>query len=116
MEIGTSKKEMIERFGLIGEIFCLCAELNEDDDTMDDFKIEWYQFEEELEMDEMFIDIDEEDKNVQFDGIEFIDDMPCVMYVTNVGQSMSCSAIYVETETLRRIIAVLEKYSKVMKS
>lgn len=116
MKLDTSKKEMIERFGLAGEIFCQCAELNEDSDVMDDFKLEWYQIEEETERDEMIIAVDDEDKTVQFDGIEFMDDMPCVMYVTPVGRSVSCPAIYVKTETLRQIIAVIDEYTKAVKS
>lgn len=113
---GLRKEEMVERFKLCGEIFCQCSELEQESDYMDDFRLEWYEINEQLNIGKMHVNIDEEDDNVLFDGIEFTENMPSVMFVSSNGYSQSIAGIYVSTDTLRRIIKVIEDYLKALKS
>ena len=42
--------------------------------------------------------------------------MPSVMFVSSNGYSQSIAGIYVSTDTLRRIIKVIDDYLKALKS
>ena len=60
MELNTTKEDMLERFRLYGEIYCTLAEIEEDDGTMDYFKLKGWEIEELLEEDLPLFDIGEE--------------------------------------------------------
>ena len=116
MELRTTKEEMIERFKLCGEIMCLCASLT-DDDTLEDFCLEWYKIQEQLglpEDKELIIDVDQEDSQVSFDCVCFSDDfMPLVEYQAKYASGVQ--GIWCNTTALETIKCYIERYCKSLK-
>ena len=49
MDLNTTKEDMLERFRLYGEIYCLLADINEDKRSMDGFVLEFWELEDVLE-------------------------------------------------------------------
>lgn len=111
MEIEITKKEMLERFKLYGEIYLLLAPVCEYDD-MDDFRIESYEIIDELDIeDEIFIHDDGEE--VLFTGIEFTEDMLNILYTSESRSGITvCPVIHLETESIRKVKSILERYVK----
>lgn len=111
MEIEITKKEMLERFKLYGEIYLLLAPVCEYDD-MDGFRIESYEIVDELDLeDEIFFQAD--GVEVRFKGVEFTEDMLYILY-TNEDECEEYlhPVIHLETESIRKVKSILEQYVK----
>lgn len=111
MEIEITKKEILERFKLYGEIYLLLAPVCEYD-YMDDFRIESYEIIDELDLkDEIFIHDD--GKEVLFTGIVFTEDMLNILYTSESRSGITvCPVIHLETESIRKVKSILERYVK----
>lgn len=111
MEIEITKKEMLERFKLYGEIYLLLAPVCEYDE-MDGFRIEIEEISDELDLeDEIFFQAD--GVEVRFKGVEFNEDMLYILY-TNEDECEEYlhPVIHLETESIRRVKSILERYVK----
>ena len=97
MDLNTTKEDMLERFKLYGEIYCLLADINEDKRGMDGFVLESWELEDMLE---------DED----------IDEMLLVFYTSNKnGYTYGRPVIQMPTDTIRRLKELLERYVEALK-
>jgi hypothetical protein len=113
MELNTTKQDMLERFRLYGEIYCLLAEIEEDDGTMDYFKLEGWEIEELLEEDLPLFDIGEEKGELR--RIEFENEMIMVFFTEGDGMTYGWQIINYPTDTIRKLKDLLERYVKALK-
>lgn len=113
MELNTTKEEMLERFRLYGEIYCALAEIEEDDGTMDYFKLEGWEIEELLEEDLPLFDIGEEKGELH--RIEFENEMMMVFFTEGDGMTHGWQIINYPTDTIRKLKDLLERYVKALK-
>lgn len=111
MKIEITKKEMLDRFKLYGEIYLLLAPVCEWDD-MDGFRIESYEIVDELDLeDEILFQAD--GVEVRFMGVEFTEEMLYILYTNKDGwEEYSLPVIHLETESIRKVKSILEQYVK----
>lgn len=109
MEIEITKKEMLERFKLYGEIYLLLAPVCEYDD-MDGFRIESYEIIDELGLEDA-VTIQADGDEAMFKGIEFTEDMLNIFYCKDNAE-YSLPVIHLETESIRKVRSILEQYVK----
>ena len=111
MEIAITKKEMLERFKLYGEIYLLLAPICEYDD-MDGFRIESYEIIDELDLEDgIFFYTD--GVEVRFMGVEFTEDMLYILYTNeDECEEYAHPVIHLETESIRKVKSILEQYVK----
>lgn len=113
MELNTTKQDMLERFRLYGEIYCLLAEIEEDDSTMDYFKLEGWEIEEMLEEYLPLFDIGEDKGGLR--RIEFENEMMMVFFTERDGMTYGWQIINYPTDTIRKLKDLLERYVKTLK-
>lgn len=113
MELNTTKQDMLERFKLYGEIYCLLAEIEEDDGTMDYFKLEDWEIEELLEEYLPLFDIGEEKGKLR--RIEFENEMMMVFFTEGDGMTYGWQIINYPTDTIRKLKNLLERYVEALK-
>lgn len=113
MELNTTKQDMLERFKLYGEIYCLLAEIEEDDGTMDYFKLEGWEIEELLEEYLPLFDIGEEKGKLR--RIEFENEMMMVFFTEGDGMTYGWQIINYPTDTIRKLKNLLERYVEALK-
>ena len=113
MELNTTKEDMLERFRLYGEIYCLLAEIEEDDSTMDYFKLKGWEIEELLEEYLPLFDIGEEKGKLR--RIEFENEMMMVFFTEGDGMTYGWQIINYPTDTIRKLKDLLERYVKALK-
>lgn len=101
--------EMMERFRLYGEIFLLCLELVKgDSDNLLDFRLEEWEFE-ECDIDYQFMIKTDDDVEMAFRSIEFIDGM---LWIGRGGNESVCF-FDVMSESLKDVLKVLTEYKEV---
>lgn len=113
MELNTTKEDMLERFKLYGEIYCLLAEIDDDDDTMNYFKLKGWEIEEILEEDIPLFDIGGEQGELY--RIEFENEMMMVFFTEEDGMTLGWQIIYYPTDTIHKLKDLLERYVKTLK-
>lgn len=113
MELNTTKEDMLERFRLYGEIYCLLAEIEEDNGTMDYFKLSGWEIEELLEEGLPLFDFGGEKGELY--GIEFEDEMMMVLFTGGDGMTYPWQIINCPTDTIRKLKDLLERYVKALK-
>ena len=104
---------MLERFRHYGEIYCLLTEIEEDDGTMDNFKLEGWEIEELLEEDLPLFDIGEEKGKLR--RIEFENEMMMVFFTEGDGMTYGWQIINYPTDTIRKLKDLLERYVEALK-
>lgn len=111
MEIEITKKEMLERFKLYGEIYLLLAPVCEYDE-MDGFRIEIEEISDKLDQeDEILFQAD--GVEVRFMGVEFKEDMLNIIYINDDECGIYLHpVIHLETESIRKVKSILEQYVK----
>lgn len=124
MKLEASKEEILERFRICGEIFILCWEIADEDcrfDFDEDTKIEYDDICSELSdedaPDDLFINIgDGRKEKCYFDGISYENGVLMINFLEDIGEGRlahcGMPAKYVPSETLRQVLALLEKYAK----
>lgn len=116
MELNTTKEDMLERFRLYGEIYCTLAEIEEDDGTMDYFKLEGWEIEEMLENEKVNLIFDFGDEKGELYELNFEEDMLMVFYTSNKDElTKGCPIIHIPTKTIRKLKDLLERYVKAFK-
>lgn len=113
MELNTTKEDMLERFKLYGEIYCLLAEIEEDDSTMGYFKLNGWEIEELLEEYLPLFDIGEEKGKLR--RIEFENEMMMVFFTEGDGMTYGWQIINYPTDTIRKLKDLLERYVEALK-
>ena len=113
MELNTTKQDMLERFRLYGEIYCLLAEIEEDDSTMGYFKLNGWEIEELLEEYLPLFDIGEEKGKLR--RIEFENEMMMVFFTEGDGMTYGWQIINYPTDTIRKLKDLLERYVEALK-
>ena len=113
MELNTTKQDMLERFRLYGEIYCLLAEIEEDDSTMGYFKLDGWEIEELLEEYLPLFDIGEEKGKLR--RIEFENEMMMVFFTEGDGMTYGWQIINYPTDTIRKLKDLLERYVEALK-
>lgn len=114
MDLGTTKKDMMERFKLYGEIYCLLAGIIEDGE-MDYFELSDYEIEETLdEKVDLTFDCGNGYKG-RFDRISFESDMIMVWCFIAGEGCFGHPIIAIPTDSIRKLKDVLEKYVEVLK-
>ena len=113
MELHTTKEDMLERFKLYGEIYCLLAEIEEDDSTMGYFKLNGWEIEELLEEYLPLFDIGEEKGKLR--RIEFENEMMMVFFTEGDGMTYGWQIINYPTDTIRKLKDLLERYVEALK-
>lgn len=111
----TTKEDMLERFKLYGEIYCILADIP-DYDYMDDIRIEAYELWEVLEIgvDDLVFEFGEEEGMLE--SIEVEDDMINIWYDSReTGYRRGWTIIQFPTETIRKLKNIIERYIKAMK-
>ena len=115
MELNTTKEDMLERFRLYGEIYCLLATMP-DSDYMDDVRIEVDEICDTLDIDEDDMVFNFGDESGRLDSIEIEDDMMTVWYYGfSDGYNRGLTIINFPTDTIRSLKELLEKYVKALK-
>ena len=115
MDLNTTKEDMLERFRLYGEIYCLLATMP-DSDYMDDVRI----YIDEI-LDELYIDTDElifdfGDEKGELESIELENDMITVFFHgLDTGWNRGITIIRFPTDTIRKLKGLLERYVKALK-
>lgn len=111
MKIEITKKEMLDRFKLYGEIYLLLAPVCEWDD-MDGFRIESYEIIDELDLGDGIL-FQADGVEVRFMGVEFTEDMLYILYtIENECEMYADPVIHLETESIRKVKSILEQYVK----
>lgn len=113
MELNTTKQDMLERFRLYGEIYCLLAEIEEDDSTMGYFKLNGWEIEELLEEYLPLFDIGEEKGKLR--RIEFENEMMMAFFTEGDGMTYGWQIINYPTDTIRKLKDLLERYVEALK-
>ena len=120
MKLPTTKEEMLERFRLFGELFCLCYELAEGDCDCD---IEGFKVDFDLDIcdvldlnpddDPLRLDCgqDDEPDEVDFTGIEVDDSGMVMLGFQGANYPFSQYAIATPSATLQRVLDLLRRYA-----
>ena len=115
MDLNTTKEDMLERFRLYGEIYCLLATMP-DSDYMDDVCIEIDEICDTLDIDEDDMVFNFGDESGRLDFIEIEDDMMTVWYYGfSDGYNRGWTIIHFPTDTIRKLKGLLERYVKALK-
>lgn len=116
MELNTTKEDMLERFRLYGEIYCLLADINEDKRSMDGFVLESWELEDMLEDEDIDLEFDFGEATGALYELNFEDEMLLVFY-TSYKNGYTCGrpVIQMPTDTIRRLKDLLERYVKALK-
>lgn len=115
MELNTTKEDMLERFRLYGEIYCLLATMP-NSDYMDDVRIEVDEICDTLDIDEDDMVFNFGDESGRLDFIEIEDDMMTVWYYGfSDGYNRGWTIIRFPTDTIRKLKDLLERYVKALK-
>ena len=115
MELNTTKEDMLERFRLYGEIYCMLADINDDGRGMDGFVLEFWELEDVLEED-INLDLDFGEETGAFYELNFEEEMLIVFYSSyDDGYTKGRSVIQIPTDTIRKLKNLLERYVKVLK-
>ncbi len=116
MDLNTTKEDMLERFKLYGEIYCMLAEIEEDNYTMDYFKLEGWEIEELLENEKVNLIFDFGDEKGELYELNFEEDMLMVFYTSNKDEvTKGYPIIHIPTNTIRKLKDLLEKYVEALK-
>ena len=114
MDLGTTKKDMMERFKLYGEIYCLLAGIIEDGET-DYFEIPDYKIAETLgEEVDLMLDC-ENGYSGSFEKISFESEMIMVWCFIEGEDCFAFPIIAISTDSIRKLKDVLERYVEVLK-
>ncbi|MCR5036093.1 MAG: hypothetical protein K6A73_02080 [Bacteroidales bacterium] len=124
MKLPAPKEEMIERFKLMGEIYCTCYELCDGDGPTDleGFNIEYdVEICEELERDPdeepLLLTLSDEIHEVPFTDIEFGEpDGQLLIGVKGEKYAYQIPAEMMPSESLRRISDLLKTYAEALKN
>lgn len=111
----TTKEDMIERFRLYGEIYCMLAEVFESDETMDYFQLTGFQIKEMLQNEEIDLMMEFEDKRGEMLEISFENEMMMVFFNCEEGYCIGWEIILYSTEIIRKIKKIIERYIKALK-
>lgn len=115
MDLNTTKEDMLERFKLYGEIYCLIASIS-GNDYMDNLRIEVDDICDILDIDEDDMVFYFGDESGRLDLIEIEEDMITVWYYGfSDGYNRGLTIINFPTDTIRRLKELLEKYVKALK-
>lgn len=114
MIMRTTKEQMIERFRLYGEIYCMLDEAFDEDGTMDYVKITASEIKEMLEDEEVNLVMDFEGEIGELYEISFENEMVMIWYLGGEGCS-GWQIIKYSTETIRKLKDLLERYVKALK-
>lgn len=114
MIMRTTKEQMIERFRLYGEIYCMMCEAFDEDDTMDYIKITASEIQEMLEDEDVELIMDFEGEVGELCEISFENEMMMVWYLGDEG-CMGWQIIQYNIKTISKIKNVIERYIKAMK-
>ena len=114
MIMRTTKEDMIERFRLYGEIYCMIDEAFEGDDTMDYVTITGSDIKEMLEDEEVNLIMDFEGEVGELCEISFENEMMMVWYLGDEG-CMGWQIIQYNIKTISKIKNIIERYIKAMK-
>lgn len=114
MIMRTTKEQMIERFRLYGEIYCMMCEAFDEDDTMDYIKITASEIQEMLEDEDVDLIMDFDGETGELHEINFENEMMMVWYIGDEG-CCGWQIIKYSTETIRKIMGIIERYIKAMK-
>ena len=115
MELNTTKEDMLERFRLYGEIYCILATMP-GNDYMDDVRIDVDEICDVLDIDEDDMVFNFGDESGRLDFIEIEDDMMIVWYFGfSVGYNRGWTIIQFSTDTIRKLKDLLERYVKALK-
>lgn len=116
MDLNTTKEDMLDRFKLYGEIYCLLAEIEEDDYTMDYFKLEGWEIEEMLENEKVNLIFDFGDEKGELYELNFEEDMLMVHYASYIDEVIKLNPIiHIPTDTIHKLKDLLERYVKALK-
>lgn len=116
MELNTTKQDMLERFRLYGEIYCLLADINEDKRSMDGFVLESWELEDMLEDEDIDLEFDFGEETGTLYELNFEDEMLLVFYTSyKNGYTCGRSVIQMPTDTIRRLKDLLERYVEALK-
>lgn len=110
----TTKEEMLKRFRLYGEIYCMIDEAFEGDDTMDYVTITGSDIKEMLEDEEVNLIMDFEGEVGELCEISFENEMMMVWYLGDEG-CMGWQIIQYNIKTISKIKNIIERYIKAMK-
>ena len=115
MELNTTKQDMLERFRLYGEIYCLLADIP-DYDYMDDIRIEANELCEVLEIEEDDLVFEFGEEEGMLENIEIEDDIINIWYdIWETGYRRGWTIIRFPTDTIRKLKDLLERYVKALK-
>lgn len=116
MELNTTKEDMLERFKLYGEIYCLLADINEDKRSMDGFVLESWELEDMLEDEDIDLEFDFGEATGELYELNFEEEMLIVFYSSyDDGYTKGRSVIQIPTDTIRKLKNLLERYVKALK-
>ena len=116
MDLNTTKEDMLERFRLYGEIYCMLADINEDKRSMDGFVLEFWELEDMLEDEDIDLEFDFGEATGTLYELNFEDEMLIVFYSSyDDGYTKGRSVIQIPTDTIRKLKNLLERYVKVLK-
>lgn len=116
MDLNTTKEDMLERFKLYGEIYCLLADINEDKRSMDGFVLESWELEDMLEDEDIDLEFYFGEATGALYELNFEDEMLLVFYTSyKNGHTYGRPVIQMPTDTIRRLKVLLERYVKALK-
>lgn len=114
MALNTTKEELIERFRLYGEIYCMMDEAFDEDGTMDYVKITASEIKEMLEDEDVDLIMDFDGETGELHEINFENEMMMVWYLGDEG-CCGWQIIQYSTDTIRKLKDLLERYVKALK-
>lgn len=113
--MNTTTEDMLERFKLYGEIYCILADIP-DYDYMDDIRIEANELCEVLEIEEDDLVFEFGEEEGMLESIEVEDDMINIWYIGwETGYRRGWTIIQFPTETISKIKNIIERYIKALK-